>query len=337
MTRMNQRKSDKETKTTTLRFDSALYTTIQAMAQERSCSLSALVHEAVRAHAKPTAGKGFSARVDALVASGRKPYVSVLTSVGNFHAYHGRIDEERWPEYREYGKLPLLLTFEEPALCSGVWFFHEEVGASSVPAEMSFDYVTSIVEDPGARLHAEHCRGVHGAFDENTRAAAGLSMVLHEEYISGVFAAMEDATDEVDVYERLNKIARKDLTLARTLCGPSCRAVSPRLGEMLVRALDSFQKNGKVRPLFFEAPDPGLLNSTLQHLMWLTFHPQYGAKFQSMTWRKDPVKPLDFETALASGFLDADSVNISKDFHRRLASSTRPAGASTEEELRIGR
>lgn len=298
---MNQRKSDKGTKTTTLRFDSILYATIQALAAERGCSLSAIVHEAVRAHTKP-AGKGFVDRVDAMVRSGRRPYVTVLTSVERPHVYHGRIDEERWAEYRAYGKLPLLLTFEEFSLRAIAGDYHDEIEKMVLPTEVALDLVTSIVEDPGARLCNEYCAGLNGGLNENTRACAGASLMLEERYEKSLLASLEEAADEVDVYERLAKAAAEHPERMARLDSPRWHAVSPRLKENLERALDSFKKGGPIRPALFDVRLVGGMTNTV--VLWLSLS-DYGARFTTHRGLGDPVIRRMFEKAIAepNGFL----------------------------------
>ncbi len=303
MPRMNQRKSDKGTKTTTLRFDSVLYATIQALAAERGCSLSAIVHEAVRAHTKP-AGKGFVERVDAIVRSGRKPYVTVLTSVERPHVYHGRVDEERWAEYRDYGKLPLLLTFEEFFLRAIAGDYHDEIEKMALPTEVSLDLVTSIVEDPGARLCGEYCAGLNGGLNENTRACAGASLMLQERYEKSLLASLEEAADEFDVYDRLAKAAVAHPERVGCLDGPRYYEVSPRLKEILKRSLDSFKKGGPLRPVLFETFHSGMRSSPIIAVLWMAAG-DYGVRFAMFRGANDPASRRMLEKAIASsnGFL----------------------------------
>ena len=206
--RTYQKKQDKDVRTTTMRFDSALYARMQARAEERGVSLSALVHEAVRRDMDaPTAGGGYLTQIDRLVGSGRDPVLTVTATLGEPRAYHGRVDAARWAEFRGYGKLPLLLTFE----------YEEDPRAleAASPSEVALAHVSAIVEDPGASYFRELTRtepysGCGAARNEN---APAYSRVCTEWWAAYVVALAEDfnaSTSVRDLYARLQSRIESD-------------------------------------------------------------------------------------------------------------------------------
>lgn len=198
--RTYQKKLDKDVRTTTMRFDSALYARMQALAEERGVSLSALVHEAVRRDLDaPAAGGGYLTQIDRLVGSGRDPVVTVTATLGEARAYHGRIDAARWAEFRGYGKLPLLLTFE--------YAEDEHHRSDTSPAEMAMGHVSGLVEDPGASYFREVVRvdrwGNAAARDMNDPALSRLRLQRALTYQNEVIQDLDAATSVRDLYARL--------------------------------------------------------------------------------------------------------------------------------------
>ena len=237
--RTYQKKHDKETRTTTMRFDSALYARMQARAEERGVSLSALVHEAVRRDMDaPTAGGGYLAQIDRLVGSGRDPVLTITATLGETRAYHGRVDVERWAEFRGYGKLPLLLTFEYEKDPRAL----EAVSAT----EVAFAHVNAIVEDPGASYFRELTRpeqysGYGAAKNENAPAYSRVCAEWRAAYVNEVTSDFDAATSVRDLYARLQARVETDGDrFLQNIMGPRLYGCSRATYEKMLMASTFF-------------------------------------------------------------------------------------------------
>lgn len=228
-----QKKHDKDVKTTTMRFDSALYAQMQARADERGVSLSALVHEAVRRDMDaPAAGGGYLTQIDRFVASGRDPVLTVTATLGEPRAYHGRVDVARWAEFRGYGKLPLLLTFE----------YQEEQAhwSETTPAEVALGHVTAVVEDPGGSYFRDLVRpgrfnGEAIAANMNDPALMELRTQRAAAYQITVVEDLGAATTVRDLYARL-QVHVQSPRFEREFMGPRIYACSFETQALIQRA-----------------------------------------------------------------------------------------------------